>query len=407
MIIPKLFSYFKGYLIITVTGSFIERFINVCTAKNILLWDITRISNNTIRCKISVKAYKMLPKITYNTGVKVKINTRCGFPFFMQKYKKRKIMIASSFMLIIFMIIINQFVWDIEIRGNERVKSSDILKVLEEEGLKIGTLKHKIDQNDLKNKAIIKLDTISWLWVDKRGSKIIVDVRERIPAPEIFNPDDYTNIVAAKDGVIDSLIVRNGVPVVETGDTVLKDTVLVTGKIPTASKPETRYLQADAKVFARIWYEEKQNFSRISTSYTQTGNKKTLYTLKFFGKDIPVFHKSAPPFEHFESDDKEHELSFFGKYLGISLKTRKYTEVTPEKRIHTEKSVAAQGAKVLNEKIEEKALPDAKLISYEDSYEVIDDKTICVTVRAEYIEDIAVKVKGEIYIPDEKEQGSD
>ena len=402
MLIPAFISYFKGYLVITVKGSFIERFINVCTAKNILLWDIVRISKNTIRCKISVRAFKKLPKITYNTGVSVKICSRHGFPFFMQKYKKRKILLSAIFIFVVFMVTINQFVWDIEIRGNERVKSSDILKVLEEEGLKIGTLKSKIDQNDIKNKAIIKLDTLSWLWVDKRGSKIIVDVRERIPAPEIFNPDDYTNIFASKDGVIDSLIVRNGVPVVSVGDTVLKDTVLVTGKIPTASKPETRYLQADAKVYARIWYEEKENFSRVVTTYKQTENKKNQFTLKLFGKEVPIFHKNTAPFEHFESEEKERELSFFGNYLGISLNEKKYTEIIPEEKIYSEKSVAKDGAKSLNQKIEELTSPDATLVSYNDTYEVIDETTVCVTVRAEYIEDIAVKVKGEKYVPEEE-----
>ena len=101
MFIPALFSYFRGYLVITVTGNFTERFLNVCTAQNILLWDITRISGRTIRCKISVRAFKKLPKIAYNTGVNVKINARHGFPFILQQYRRRKIMLAGIFIFIL------------------------------------------------------------------------------------------------------------------------------------------------------------------------------------------------------------------------------------------------------------------------------------------------------------------
>lgn len=396
MFIPALFSYFRGYLVITVTGNFTERFINVCTAQNILLWDITRISGRAIRCKISVRAFKKLPKIAYNTGVSVKINTRHGFPFFLQRYRRRKIMLSGIFIFVLFVIISNQFVWDIEVRGNEKVKSADILAVLEEEGLKCGVLKSQIDQRFLKNQTMLKLPSLAWLWVDKHGSKVIVDVRERVPVPEIFDPDDYCNIVAAKDAVIDSMVVRNGIPVVSVGDTVLKDTVLVTGKIPSSLKPEIRYVQADAQIYARVWYEKTQQFTRISTVRMQTGNKTKQFALKIFGKEISLFRSDKPPFEYSDETVKKHELSLFGNYLGVTLISHEFKEVTLSQELHTEESIAAQGVQTLKNQIDDEVLPDSVLISVSDSYRSIDETTVEVTVKAEYKEDIAVKVKGEI-----------
>ena len=395
MLIPSLFSYFRGYLIITVSGNFPERFINVCTAKNILLWDITRISSKAIRCKISIRAFKTLPKITYHTGVRVSINARRGFPFVLQKYRHRKLILCGFLIFLAVVICVNQFVWDIEIRGNEMVKSADILRALEEEGLKPGVLKAKIDQRSIKNQVMLKLPSLAWLWIDKHGSKIIVDIRERVPVPEIFNPDDYCNITAAKDGVIDSMIVRNGIPVVSVGDTVLKDMVLVTGKIPSTLKNEIRYEQADAQIFTRVWYEKKACFSRLSTIRTQTGKQKKQYTLKVFNKNIPLFHRGQSPFIHSDETITEHTLSLFGYNLGITLIVHKYEEVTQTEELHTEESVAEQGVKSLKQQIDDEALPNATLISVSDSYQAIDETTIEVTVKAEYIEDIAQKVKGE------------
>ena len=88
MFVPAFISYFTGYLTITVRGNFCERFIQVCATSGILLWDIKRISKNSIRCKISAKAFLRLHKIAYNTGVSVHINIKHGFPFFCKKYKK-------------------------------------------------------------------------------------------------------------------------------------------------------------------------------------------------------------------------------------------------------------------------------------------------------------------------------
>ena len=172
------------------------------------------------------------------------------------------------------MIVANQFVWVIEIRGNEKVKTTDIVEALKAEGLKKGVPKAKIDQQLLKNRMLIRLPSLAWLWADKRGSKVIVEVRERIPVPEIFNPDDYCNIVAAKDGIIDAMLVKGGIPVVAEGDTVLADTVLVTGKITSELKPDIRYVQAEAQVFARVWYEKTEQFSRITSVSTETGKEK-------------------------------------------------------------------------------------------------------------------------------------
>ncbi len=403
ILIPYLVAYLKGYLVITVTGNFPERFLNVCSAKNILLWDITSISKRAIRCKISARAFKKLPQITYHTAVKVEINAKKGFPFLLNKYRHRRLFITGIALFFIFVIVANQFVWGIEIRGNERIKAADILKVLEEEGVKRGAWKNKIDQRTVKNHAMLKLPSLAWLWVDKKGSKIIVDVRERIPVPEMINPDEYYNIVAAKDGVIDAMVVRNGIPVTTTGDTVLKDMVLVTGKIPSSIKNEIRYEQADAQIFARVWYEKKAYFSRISIIKTQTGKEKKQFTLKIFGKTLPLFHRGKTPFARSEETVKEHVLSSFGRDLGISLISHEFKEITQTEELHTEKSVAEEGIKKLKQQIDDETLPDATLISVTDDYQVVDETTIFVTVKAEYREDIAKKVPGEKTTPETDE----
>ncbi len=390
MFIPEITRYLKGYLTITVTGRFCERFINVCAAKNILLWDIKRISDHSIRCKISVPAFRKLPSITYHTGVRVHINIKHGFPFFLKRYKRRKIALFGAFIFLFLVIGANQFVWNIEVTGNYKIPKEKILSVLEQSGLKVGVLRKNIDPAELKKNALMSIPELAWLWVDSKGSNVIVDVREDIETPQMELITDYVNVVAKCDALVEKMTVRGGVPVVTEGDTVLAGTVLVTGKIPSSIRQDIRYVRADADVFARVWYEKTEIFSLISTNRSETGRHKTHYTIDFWGNKINLLHSDTPPYENYDIKENVHSL------FGIKLITKKYDEVELQEEILTEKTMADFGTAQIKKQLEEEVQPDSVLKSFEASHKAINDTTIEVTVKAEYLENIAVSVEEEI-----------
>ena len=405
-----MFSFFKyvhGYVTVSVSGTFCERFLNVCAAKNILLWDVTRISETSLNCRMTVKAFRSLPEITYHTGVKVTLISRHGLPFFFETYRKRKLLLIGVLIFVMFTIISNLFVWEIEVRGNETVKTSDILQMLEGQGVKKGVLRYRVDQKFIKNRALIEMPSLAWLWIDKKGSKLIVEVRERIPIPEIFDPHYYCNIVAAKDGIIDSMTVKSGSPTVAVGDTVLKDTMLVTGKLTYEEKPEITYTQAEARVVARVWYEKTAQFSRLAITKTETGNHVSQWTLQLFGKEIPLFHNGTSPYETAQTETKQYFSLPFGKHGGIGLFSKKYTEFSVSEEIHSAESTADYGVQILKNKIDEEAAPDSEVVAVSHAYKEINDTTVEVTVKAEYKENIAVKIPGDIpELPEEESSAS-
>lgn len=390
MFIPEITRYLKGYLTITVTGRFCERFINVCAANNILLWDIKRISAHSIRCRISVPAFRRLPSITYHTGVRVHINIKHGFPFFLKRYKKRKIALFGAFIFLFLVICANQFVWQIDVTGNYKIPEEKILSVLEQSGLKVGVLRRDIDPAELKKNALMSIPELAWLWVDSKGSRVIVDVREDIETPQMELITDYVNVIAKCDALIEKMTVRGGVPVVSEGDTVLKGTVLVTGKIPSSIRQDIRYVRADADVFARVWYEKREIFSRISTLRNETGKHRTHYTIDFFGKKINLLHSDTPPYENYDMAEKSY--SFFG----INLICKSYYEVELQEEILNEETVHDFGVSQIKSQLEEEVQPDSVLKSFDSTYKAINDTTIEVTVKAEYLENIAVSVEEEM-----------
>lgn len=395
MFFEKIIRFFKGYKVICITGKFPERFLNVCANKGIFLSDVTYLSASSVRVTISTKAAKELEAICEKTSVSAELQEEGGLPVLRRKYKKRKWLIAGPLMFAISLCVLNLFVWEIEITGCEKVLPRQIEENLAELGVKAGVPRFTIDQQRIKNEMLIRMPELSWIWVNKSGSRLIVNVRESVPRPEIFDKNDYCNIIAAKDGIIDSVIVREGTFMFNVGDTVLKNDILVSGLMLSERGIEPRYIQADAEIYARVWYEKTEKFPLYEKKITETGNTSKKRTIKLFGLEFTPFWYKSPEFSEYTTETKTSELSLFGKFLGVKVTTEKYKEHTSEIIPLAEESVCAAGTKAILAQTEQETASGSSLKSYDSSYVKNDDNTISVTVVAEYIENIAKKVKME------------
>ncbi len=392
MLLTRLLQYFRGYLVITVTGRYPERFLNVCANRHILIWDLFSCSQTMMRCCISNRGFRMLPGIVKKTGVRVKIVEKKGFPTLVKRCKKRMWFAVGLGVFCLLLIALNQFIWKIEIVGCETVSASHVAQQLSACGLKVGAFRPFLNEKELQNRMLIQMPELAWLWADKSGSKVTVQIKEKVLAPEIFDVHAFSNIVAAKDGVIDSMIVKSGVPMVALGDTVSQGDILVSGLIVSDKGVDPRQVQSEAEIYARVWYEKTKAFSLWSPKKNETGKVEKKYTLHLFGWNLNLFFKEDTRFSEFAEETKEHELSLFGRYLGVGLTGRTFREeVTTYEKLSPE-SVAESGALEIKAVMDEEAAANASQTESRTSYEILDEDTIEITVVAEYLENIAQKV---------------
>ena len=85
MIFKILLSYICGYVNISVEGYFIERFINMCISKRILLWNTKREKSTYLQTNISIKDFKRIKEIAKKTKCRININKKRGLPFMLNK----------------------------------------------------------------------------------------------------------------------------------------------------------------------------------------------------------------------------------------------------------------------------------------------------------------------------------
>lgn len=348
-------NYFKGYVRIRVEGFFIERFINMCISKRILLMDIQREKSSIMYAKVGLADYKKLRQIAKKTKSKVKIQSRKGLPFILHKYRKRKIFLALFMVIIIGIIISSNYIWNIEVVGNVNISTREIIQSLEASGLTIGTSKNDIDTDTIINKIRLSRDDVAWIGITVKGTNAIVKVKEADKAPNILDENKYCNIIADKTGMITKINVQNGTATVKVGDIVEKGMTLVNGYLE-GKYTGTRYVHGAAEIEAKIWYTKKEKAALVQQIAVQTGNEEKKYSIKFKKNKINLF-KTLSKFEKYDTINEDKKLMLFSNfYLPIEIIKTTNKEYVLQEITYTEEQVI----EILTKKLKKELLQEIK-----------------------------------------------
>lgn len=389
MLINKALQSASGYLVIRVEGRFLERFLNVCSRRNIYLWDIRRLSDTSMTCKISIRGFRLLPIIARKTHCTAKIIDKRGLPIVIRRYKKRRWFLVGLGIFLLLMLSLNLYVWKIEVTGNDTVPTDIILAELEECGVKVGQFRFRLDEKALKNQMVAKIPQLSWLWINKQGSKVLVQVRERKLPPAIVDKTQICNLIATKDGVIHTMNVREGKNVVAVGDSVRAGDILTTGIID-IEEVGRRTVHADGEILARTWYENSRAYSLTKREQIPTGNSKTRWGISFFGHRLNFGREE--PFTQYQTTETSTDWCIGSTYLGVTIHKQVFQEVQTVESPLTPDEVQAAGGEELKKEIRLSAGLDAKAVKEDVTLQQIDEDTFEVTVIAEYLENIARQV---------------
>jgi similar to stage IV sporulation protein len=289
----SIWNYLRGYVTIEVSGFSVERFMNLASHKGIYLWDIKKYKSK-IQMKVSIKGFKLLKNCASKTKCKIKIVEKRGCPFFIHKYRKRKVMASGVLIFFGLLYFLSSFIWLIEVKGNERIDSQDLMKALNDYGLKIGILKMKVDIDEVEGFLRDSFPDIAWTAVEIKGTKLTIELTETVEKPLIVDRSTPCNLIAQKTGLIVSITTRSGTPKVKANDVVKKGDLLVSGEIILKEDEEgveKKYVHADADIIAKTRYEltYDQDLYYIEKQYTN--NIKKQYAIKFLDKEFKLYKK--------------------------------------------------------------------------------------------------------------------
>ena len=140
-----------------------------------------------------------------------------------------------------------------------------------------------------------RLEGVTWLSVNNNGCFVEVSLRESLPAPEVVNDREWSNMVAARPGTILSVEAERGRPVVSPGDTVTAGQLLIAGLYeqeldPYSPPPDEPYQvlgAARGSVRALTYREFSVEVPQEKTVLVPTG-RRSQAALEVFGLRVPL-----------------------------------------------------------------------------------------------------------------------
>lgn len=391
MFFKILIKYILGYINIRVEGYFVEKFINRCIKEEIFFWNIKREKTTIAYMNLGMGDFKRLCKIAKESKCKVKILEKKGIPFFLNRYRKRKIFLILIILISVILFLASKFIWNIKIEGLNNINEKEIISTLEEKGLKVGERKSEINTQKIINEIRLERGDIAWIGISIEGTNATVKIVEANSRPEIINEEDFCNIVASKDAQIVKVSAQNGIPAVETDDIVTKGDILIAGWIE-GKYTGTRYMHAEGEVKAKVWYTEKIQLPLKQVIAGDTGNIEKKYKIKINNFTINLF-KTLSKFEKYDTIETCNQIKIFSNfYLPIELIKITNTEKREDKITYGPEEAKQIAIDKACEKIENELDSNPEVLQkYINTY--VNNDYVEAEVTYEVLENIGTKEK--------------
>lgn len=340
MLIIRLLRFLCGYICISVSGDYPERFLNLCAVSGFRVWNTHRRGADMEFC-VFARDYKHLRHLRRRCSVKLRVKRRFGLPFILMKYHRAGLVAgAAVFAAVLF--IMPKYVWSINISGNQTLETQQIISALDTVGITIGTRLDKVDADNMRLRLALMLPEISWASINIDGTSVNVDIREA--TARIEKDDAYSNIVADSDGRITAMYVRSGTAAVKVGDAVVKGDLLVSG-IEEYKNGQTFFRHSDADVIAEVERTVTVSIPLTKTVTTDTGKSEKRCVLSLLGLDIPLYIGGVN--YQYRAEYEEIPLVIDGVTLPVSIKRAVFYETQSAEVTMTAEQAEREAEKLL------------------------------------------------------------
>ena len=220
-----------GYVRLEVCGVHPERVLNACAAAGIACTASEPVDAYTLRITVRARCADMVTELARRSQCEVKTLYRRGLPQLLRCAARYRGACAGLLVTVLVLLTSSLFIWRIDVTGNETLTTGQILRCLDECGVRPGTYWPALSNDLVRNDMVLRLPELRWLTVNVHGSRAEVVVREKQPLPDITPDDTPVSIYASATGVILSMDVYAGEARVAPGAAVEPGDVLVSGAV--------------------------------------------------------------------------------------------------------------------------------------------------------------------------------
>lgn len=385
-----------GYLLISLQGPGIARLLNLTVKNGIYFWDLNY-QGNTITVKIRPRDFRRLRPLLKKTGCRVKILKKKGTPFILLQGWRRKGLLVGIVLFCLIQYLLSQFVWQINVQGNEGADTGKVTALLENSGVRRGVLKKDIDLSGLEKKLLFGLEGLQWVGVSLDGVCLNIQVVEQQVEPPV---ETITDLIAAKDGLVTDILVLAGEAAVDVGETVQKGQVLISGKMTVQEESEEEGaeplekswdVQPKGKVEALVWYESYAEAPLHKVLKKETGLYSRSFSLRIKEREYFLWGFKKSPYRNYELEKIKRVFAWRNLCPPVELLNYNYREyevdiqpVSPHEALQQAKNEAY---KKVNAQLAPEAVIKKRTVSEYYFYEL---GTVGCRAMFETLEDIVI-----------------
>lgn len=378
----------RGYARVKITGAEPAAFLDLCLSEGLEFWGMVPEDEFTLFLTMKLSDSEQAGVLAEKCFCQAEILKRGGGPVAAKSLKRRFVFPVVALILFAVLTASSLFIWRIDLEGNKTVSDTRILNALEDNGVYVGSYWPSFNSEIIRSRILEQIPELKWLSVSLFGSRVHIEVREREPAPELFDESEYYKMTASKGGLITQVSVLRGVGKVAVGDTAAAGDLLIDGTVysPFAG---ARFVHASGSVEARTWYELTAVIPMEYTEKTYTGHTKTHHALKIGSKRINFYGSSGIWGTKCDNIITEGPLGIEGLFtLPVSLVTMTMEEYTEHRAVLSEDEAKRRLEEILNSQLLGSMTEDGKVTMAEFTFTVTDGFGVG-TLRAECLEDIA------------------
>ena len=376
----------KGEVTGRVESGFPERVLNLCAEYGVVFWDLRWESPVAFTFTLTRRDWKRLRKLSKRLDCDMTAVSWKGTPFFVGRMRHRYALWAGLGLCALLLSYGSFFIWDFEVEGNETVSRQEILRALEKYGVGFGTYGYGVNSFELRNYLLLELPELSYIAVNVRGCRAYVQVRERVPAPEIISKRDIGNTVAAKDALVTAIQPWDGEKQVLPGTMVKEGQLLISGVVQN-DYAGVRYLRGMGRVYGRTWYELRCQVPLTVWEKAYTGEERVQRALLVGKNRINLYFSSSIPGDTYDKITTKDKWTLPGNIpLPVTMVTETLRGYTLKESSRSQEEAIRLADTILTARLR-RSMEEGEVLSRELTCEVVGD-TLLVTLSAECQEQI-------------------
>ena len=370
--LEEIYRWGRGAVEFRMTGN-CPRLVTLAARQGLVLWGY-RPGPEGSSAWVLAGSYHRLRPLCRRAGAVCRITRKAGLPFWSRKLLGRKGLVAGALAAGLLYWYLSGCLWGIAVSGEDAVTQRQILDAAESRGVRLGVRLSDLEPRLAARGILREVEGLTWAAVNTDGCFAQIAVREGDPEPEREQVEEWSNIVAGKEGQVVEITAEEGRAEVKVGDVVTKGQLLISGLYeqvpdPYGPQPNIRYQRAGASrgsVVAETYREFTVTVGATAEALQPQGEPQRQLYLELFGLRLPLGLWTAPPQDSLVWEERspvkalDTELPLAWNVRTVQPRTRQVLVLTEEEQRdrallslrNEQREQLPQGAQILEEELE-------------------------------------------------------